>query len=132
MPANFSITPLPLVEPVERGSRGRNGPFTATSVQVDVHLPTDRRDAPPFCSISAYSKRQGNQPPAEITLSLGDAVELARLIEREVARVLGVSAQLCPHCGSTVSYIPTGTADEHCARCGELWPERPEEATHAP
>lgn len=90
MPANFSITPLPLVEPVERGSRGRNGPFTATSAQVHVHLPAGPGEGEAFCAIAAYSRRQGNNPPAEIALSLGDALELAQLILRELAKTLQV------------------------------------------
>lgn len=148
MPANFTITPLALVEPVERGSRGRNRTFTARSLQVHVHLPAGPGEGPAFCAIAAYSQRPGDRAPAEIALSLGDAVELARLIQREVQSILhgtcftcGLSD--CDHledpahprrrgpqcCANPTKVVLPGTCDASCAACGADWRE---EAQHAP
>lgn len=114
---------LVLQHPAIRSSRGRNGPLTARRLQVYARTgnsPDDRG----FLAIDAWSGREAKEAPIVLGLSLEDAVVLADEILAAVRTVTGTPEPAgCRHCGNNLSYIPLGTADEHCARCGEPWEE---------
>lgn len=121
--ADFSSTPIPVAAPVPRSpyggraSRGRNGPFVARSLQVDVHMATDR-DESSYCAISAWSGRTAEQAPAIVTLSLDDAIALAAAIERDIAHLLGTTPRR-----EGPSPTGTGAAFYLCGGCDHWHPQ---------
>lgn len=76
---------LVLQRPVEKGSRGRNGVFTATSVEVFAYR--GGLSEPPFLSVEGRSRRVAREAPAQLCMSLEDAVVLAEEILAAVRAV---------------------------------------------
>lgn len=79
---------LVLQVPVRQGSRGRNGIFTASRVQLWTHRAGGAE--PSYVSLVAWSLRKAENAPAQITLSLEDAVVLAEQLRDAVAHVFQV------------------------------------------
>ena len=75
-------------QPAARGSRGRNGVFTATRLQVYARTGNSPDDHG-FVSIDALSRREARTAPVSIGLSLEDAVVLADEILAAVRAVTG-------------------------------------------
>lgn len=76
---------LVLQRPVEKGSRGRNGVFTATS--VEVFACRGGLSEPAFLSVEGRSRRVAREAPAQLCVSLEDAVVLAEEILAAVRAV---------------------------------------------
>lgn len=118
---------LVLQHPAPRSSRGRNGPFTATSLELYArtgHTPEERG----FLSIDASSRREAKEAPAIIGLSLEDAVVLAEQILEAVRQTTGVSGQGHPTAEALLKralpylvllgdYIGNGPANDPEGRC---------------
>lgn len=78
---------LVLQRPLTKGSRGRNGAFTATVVTLYAYNGREG-GALPFLAIEGSSRRQGRQAPLQLGLSLEDAMLLAEEIVQAVRAVL--------------------------------------------
>lgn len=170
------IKQIALSAPFPRGSRGRNGVFTATRVQLYARPadPACWEAAPAFVSLNVLSMREGKLAPVSVGLSPEDALLVGTELVRAAGLALGYTAEQlaalqagdaealracdngqeqavalndptiaaecahdrarrgCPECGNNISYIPRGTCDERCARCGALWPDAPEALPDAP
>lgn len=114
-PTNEASRELVLQRPLTKGSRGRNGAFTATVVTLYAYNGREG-GALPFLAIEGASRRQGRQAPLQLGLSLEDAMLLAEEIVQAVRAVLPAS---CPDCTTPLDHT---TVDAHggpnyCPQC---------------
>lgn len=137
------MTTLVLAAPIEKGSRGRNGFFSARSIDIHTTLAESARDAlyPACVTLDVHSGRRGKSAPVILRLSLEDAVILAEQLLKSVGAAVLTPEQLaqaagpvtrCAICGVQGGRIvPKGSADAYCAHCGEYWPPADERVARA-
>lgn len=89
------------------GSKGRNGAFTAISVEV-MTLPNS--DGTRDVILQAYSLRRGDAAPLRLVLSPADALVLAEMLQQAARSTLPVDLQVptgiqarCLHCDAPIT-----------------------------